>query len=271
MKKILCPSDFSDTAQHGVAYAAKFAQATGSELILFHVQSRFDLTPLEILRGKELTMQAVSNQLEEQSREISKEFKISCYADVALSGRPFGQVINEKAQEDDLIIMGTNGADDYYQFFTGSNTYKVIRQSSTPLLLVPNEVDYASISKIVYAFDLLHARNYPLHQLMFWAKALHSEVCAIQVVQEHYTHELEMKLKKGQDEIKSVFDGDVSLQFETLWSDEIASTIHSYMVRTKSDALALCTQHYSFIEKIFHKSVIKYITSIARYPVFVFH
>lgn len=42
MKKILCPTDFSETAQNAIAYAAKLAQTTEAMLVLFNVQSIFD-------------------------------------------------------------------------------------------------------------------------------------------------------------------------------------------------------------------------------------
>jgi hypothetical protein len=87
----------------------------------------------------------------------------------------------------------------------------------------------------------------------------------------HYAHELEEKLKRSQLEIKDLYGDEVLLEFDTIWSTEIASSIHSYMLRSESDALALCTRPHGFIESLFHKSVTKVISSIARYPVFVFH
>jgi hypothetical protein len=46
MKKILCPTDFSETAHNAIAYAAKLAKATNCELTLLNVQSMFDFTPV---------------------------------------------------------------------------------------------------------------------------------------------------------------------------------------------------------------------------------
>jgi len=271
MLRILCPTDFSQSAINAMSYAAKFAQTTNAEIILLNVQSIFTLTPNELVRGKELTIAAINEQLESQCKEISRNFKISCYAEVELSGRSLSSVIDEKSIGFDLILMGTNGVSDYIEFFTGSDTYKVIKRASTPVLLIPTECDYSPISSIVYSVDLQKGENFPLRELINWAKLLKNNVCVLQVVQGHYSHEIEAELKRSQTEIKDFYGDEVPLQFDTIWSNEVASSIHSYMLRTESDALALCSRHHGFIEGLFHKSVTKVLSSIARYPVFVFH
>ena len=167
--------------------------------------------------------------------------------------------------------MGTNGVSDYFEFFTGSDTYKVIKGASAPVLLIPTECAYRPISNIVYAVDLKKGENFPLQELLTWAKLLKSNICVLQVVHGHYSHAIEIELKRSQQEIQDFFGDEVPLGFDTIWSSEIANAIHSYMLRTESDASALCTRHHGFIEGLYHKSVTKVLSSIAWYPVFVFH
>ena len=80
MKKILCPTDFSDAANDAVAYAAKLCHATGAALTLLHVQSLFDVTA--VFQQKEKMLMLAKEELEAQSRQVAKTFKISCYAQV---------------------------------------------------------------------------------------------------------------------------------------------------------------------------------------------
>jgi nucleotide-binding universal stress UspA family protein len=270
VRKILCPVDFSKTANNAIVYAAKFAQATDSEIILLNVQSIFKLTPIELVRGKELTVAAVNDQLENYCKEISRTFKISCYAEVALSGQGLSAIIDEKSIGYDLILMGTNGVSDYYEFFTGSDTYKVTKKVAVPVLMIPTECSYSPISRIVYSVDLQRGDNFPLHELIGWSQLLKCEIDILQVIQGHYNHDIEIELRRSQAEIKDFYGNDVPLRFDTIWSTEVANSIHSYMLRTESDALALCARHHGFIEGLFHKSALKVLSSIARYPVFVF-
>lgn len=82
MKKILCPTDFSETANGAIAYAAKLAKATNCVLILLHVRTVFDFSLAEVAGTKHISMVAAVERLEELSREVSQTFKISCYAEV---------------------------------------------------------------------------------------------------------------------------------------------------------------------------------------------
>jgi len=271
MKRIICPTDFSATAQNAVVYAAKLAHAVGAELTLFNVQSLFELTPEEMLHGKALAIQAVHEQLEDQCREVRRVFKISCYADIQPSTRSMTKVISTRASDFDLIVMGTNGVDDVYQFFAGTNTYHVIRQVSVPVLLVPDGVGYTEISRVVYAFDYLKQRKLPLDQLLPLVEQLNSELSVVQVLEEAYSLEVEKDLKELQLYCRKQLQDKVKFGFDTIHSNELAGSINSYVLRTDADMLALCTLHHNFIEKLFHKSVIKVISGIASYPVFIFH
>jgi nucleotide-binding universal stress UspA family protein len=271
MKKILCPTDFSDTAQNAIGYAAKLAQATESRLVLFNVQSIFDLAPQEISQERSTLVDAASEYLEAQSLEISRTFKISCYAEVQPSSASLAKTIAEKAAGYDLIVMGTNGPDDIYQFLTGSNAYKASVKSSIPVLLIPDGCAYSEIKTMVYAFDYLRKRKLPLAQLKPWVKSLHCELSILQVMEEAYSGEAEDELKELQFISKTLYSEEIQLTFDTIHSYEIAESIHSYVLRTKPDVLALCAVHRNLLERFFHNSLIRNITAVSSYPVFIFH
>ena len=67
MKKILCPTDFSDTALNGIVYAAKFAHHIGATLTLFNVQSLFNINPLDVVQGKIVRVNTYKELLEKQT------------------------------------------------------------------------------------------------------------------------------------------------------------------------------------------------------------
>ena len=271
MKKILCPTDFSDTAHNAIAYAAKLAQALNSELTLLNVQSMFDLTPVEVVRGKGLSMATVRAQLEAQSREVTVAFKISCHAEVEPSFRKLSAVIRDKGKDYDLIVMGTNGPDDLYQFLSGSNTYNAIVKSEAPVLVVPGAYEYTEIKNMVFAFDYLQERNLPLSRLAPFLRELKCKLTVLQIMEETYSKEAEDDLKELQFIIRNFYGDDIDFKYDAVRSSEVAQSINSYILKTQPDALALCSVHHGLIQKIFHKSVIKYISAICDYPVLVFH
>ncbi len=270
MKRILCPTDFSEIAHNAIAYAAKVAQATGAELILFNVQSMFDLTPVEMVRGKAMTIEAVARQLEAQSLEVSKAFKISCYSEVQPVASSLAKNIAASAREYDLLVMGTNGANDYFQALFGSNAYHVVKKASIPVLLVPLESSFTDIKQIVYAFDYMRDGKLPVKQLLPWVKKLQSEICVLDVMEESFSQRANEELNLMQDQFRALYGDEIALRFDTIRSAEVIESINLYMLRNNADILALCTHHHGLFE-LFHKSVIKAISSMARYPVFIFH
>lgn len=271
MKKILCPTDFSDTATNAIAYAAKIAQATNSSLTLFNVQSVFETAPVDLVRGKGISIEAARQQINEQSDEVSRAFKISCYAEVQESFRKLSSVIGEKSSTYDLIVMGTNGVDDLYKFFGGSNTYNAIVKTEIPLLLVPSACSYSGIESMVFAFDYFRQRNIPILRLLPIVKALNCQLKVLQIMEESVSKETDDYLKELQALFNNFYVDDIKFTFDTIHAADIAQSIDNYMLSNQPDALVLCSEHHGLLEKLFHKSVIKHIAAISTYPVFVVH
>lgn len=271
MRTILCPTDFSETALHTIAYAGKFAKATGSDLTLLNVQSLFFLKASEAVWGKEMTIQAVNDRLEDQCREVSRVFKIACYPEVSATVRSLSTVIAERAEAFDLIIIGHSGAQDFYGLFFGSNAYHVVKEASIPVLLLPSGTGYQDVTSIVFAFDYWGAQGVPLVQLARWAKILESNIRVLQVARSNPSREVQDSLEAVQHIIRERYK-EIAIQFDTVYSDdEVGEGIHHYMLHHDADILALCSMHHGFAEKIFHRSVIKKMTALAQYPVFIFH
>jgi nucleotide-binding universal stress UspA family protein len=268
MNKILCPTDFSEAAEQAIAYAAKICKKTGAELTLLNVQTIFSLPPEEVIKGKFLATEPVRSRLEDQCYQVMQVFKISCLSDVEPSNRSLSDIITERAKDFDLIVMGTNGADDYYQFFFGANAYQVVRQSTVPVMLIPRGCGYQDISTIVFAYDYEYEQKLPIKQLNTIAQLLNAKVTVLQV-KEHFTHEAEVKAKEIEQYGRT--NTALDIHFDTIYSDEVISSINSYVLRNEADALALCSMNPSIIQTLFHKSVIKTLSATATYPLLIFH
>lgn len=269
MKKILCPTDFSDSAHNGIAYAASFAQAAGCELTIFHVQSLYDIVPTEMLIG-----QALVNTLQDlkaQSDEVSKAFKITCNIIVEPSLRKLSNVIQEKSNEYDLIIMGSNGPDSLAQLFMGSNTYNAAISTRIPLLMVPYDFTYNGITKIACAFDYLGNRELPISKLIDFARLLKAEVTVLQIMEEAQSKDADQELKDFQNIFQNAYADDVSLKFDTIRSKDTAQSINSYISREHPDILAVYSFHLNVLQRLFHKSVIKDLVATGNCPVLIIH
>jgi nucleotide-binding universal stress UspA family protein len=146
MKRILVPTDFSPNSQPAVHVAAALALATGAEIELLHADvSMAYVSPLsEYSMTTEFSKEEYAIDAAEQMATIKQELLLAPdYANLTITTRvesgDLYQVIQRIAEEDeaDLIVMGTRGAHGVEEFFFGSNTGKVIRKATCPVLTVP--------------------------------------------------------------------------------------------------------------------------------------
>jgi nucleotide-binding universal stress UspA family protein len=271
MKKILCPTDFSETADRAVVYAAKLAQKTGSHLDLFNVQSLADRTPDEAIMGEQMNAQMAYDRLEEFSKEISRVFKISCNGKVSTTMGGLAGIIEREAGTYDLLVMGTNGPENIFQFFFGSNSYRVAAHTQTPVLILPAQVDYAAIRTTAFAFDYWRSNSLPLKQVAQVLKPLQSDLIVLEVLEPSISQRAEAELLADQQIIRDTYGQDLSLRFDTLHTEDVPTSLDNYVRKNKVDMLTLCTQHQSFIDRLFHKSLIKQMSKLATYPLLIVH
>lgn len=269
MKRILCPTDFSETADMAVVYAAQLCKRIGAGLTLLNVQTMFSLPADEVIKGKFLATEPAREKLESQCYKVADVFKIPCYSEVEASNNDLSDVIARWAKDFDLIVMGTNGVDDYHDFFFGSRSYQVAKESSIPVLLIPRGCTYQDMTTIVFAFDYELGQEILLDKVVKFSALFDASITILEV-KNNYTREAEVNSEKIQDRIKLLYNL-LDIQFDTSFSNEVGDSINSYMVTSKANVLALCSTHHTIVEAVFHKSVIKMISSTVNYPVFIFH
>jgi nucleotide-binding universal stress UspA family protein len=271
MKKILCPTDFSDAAISGITYAAKLAKRMDAEITLFNVVALSDLLPEEVLMGEKVNTETAKLRLEKQSNEVTKVFKVSCYCDAVASPISITNMIKEKSAGYDLMVMGSNGEDDFAQFLRGSHTYQIIKKTSLPVIMVPHDVMYSEISRVVYAYAFREHPDLPIRQLISFCKVTQSHLTILEVSQQEKAESIEQQWRNTFNKLSDFYKDDVPIKFETIKTDNVTDGINQFMKQSGADLLALCSEHHNFVKNLFHKSILKSITGSANYPVLVFH
>jgi nucleotide-binding universal stress UspA family protein len=142
MQRILCPVDFSESADHAMRYAVALAETFGAELTLLHVVApMIAALPGDI--SLPATLQTDIDELETACRErleqlvgkmapngVPVQHKI-------INGVPFVEIIRyARETETDLIVMGTHGRTGLGHLLIGSVAERVVRKSPCPVLTV---------------------------------------------------------------------------------------------------------------------------------------
>ncbi|MBK5280289.1 MAG: universal stress protein, partial [Bacteroidia bacterium] len=251
MKKILCPTDFSETANQAIAFASMIAKKAKAELTLFNVQSIFALHDTEVIPA----IETIREQLEQQKNQVIKLFNIACRAEILPSDKNLTDIISRHAKGFDLIVMGTNGADDNYELFFGSQSYQIAKEVSVPVMLIPTGCAYKDIYTIGFALEYELGQELPMKQLATLASLLEAKVTVLQV-KSTYKREEELNEEQIQTRTKMLYNL-MDLEFDTIFSDEVSDSINGYIEKNNINVLAVCSIHYNFIKTIFHNSIIK--------------
>jgi nucleotide-binding universal stress UspA family protein len=139
LRKILLPSDFSESARHALGYAISFASEYQAELILLHVVEDIavsyasDLFPVPMARVfDELSGYAKSElaKLASVARERGVQVR-----ELLTQGRPSLEIVRvAREQAVDLIVLGTHGKGVLDQALFGSTSERVVRTAPCPVL-----------------------------------------------------------------------------------------------------------------------------------------
>ena len=147
IKKIVCPTDFSDPAYEGLKVAQEFAEHFSAELILLHV-----IYPVPIVPGVAepgfyvpAAIDAMQESAEKTLKNLTQQKMLQDISvrTMVISGKPPYEIVNLATEENaDIIVIATHGESGWQRFLFGSVTEKVIRMASCPVLTVqqPREV-----------------------------------------------------------------------------------------------------------------------------------
>lgn len=148
IRRILVPTDFSETANNALDTAIAMAKRHQAHITLLHV---IDNTPYiignegiifptygTIGEVTEQTFKVMDNIMSSkiQFDNDSVDYSYSLRIEV---GFVVSTIIRVSKEEDvDMIVMGTHGASGLRELFIGSNAYSVIKDSYAPVLTVPS-------------------------------------------------------------------------------------------------------------------------------------
>ena len=132
IRRILCPTDFSPTADKAMRYAERLATQTGADLYLVHAFGR----PVELTVAGQT--HPYDQQHEEQLNRLLVDSPLANRVVRLLHAGPAGEVICWLAQEhaSDIIIMGTHGAGALRHLIFGSVAEYVLQHARCPVLTI---------------------------------------------------------------------------------------------------------------------------------------
>jgi nucleotide-binding universal stress UspA family protein len=142
-KRILVPTDGSDTAKAGVIEACKLAKEQGAQVRLVHIVEPHLVLAPEIygVAYEQVTesLRAGGASALLYAQTVAKQLGIEAETQlIEAMGTPAGELVIKAAQEwpADLIVCGTHGRRGLRRIVMGSDAEYIIRHTPVPVLLI---------------------------------------------------------------------------------------------------------------------------------------
>lgn len=158
MKTIIVPIDFSEYSEYALNAAAILAKKHKADILVLHM---LELSTMHAY-GEETQKAHMEKALfyVELAEKKFVEFLKKDYLEgitvttIIRHFKVFSE-LGEVAEENnaDLIVMGSKGSSGLSEFFIGSNTEKVVRNSEIPVLVIKSKPVNWDVKKVVFATD----------------------------------------------------------------------------------------------------------------------
>lgn len=274
-KKIMVPTDFSETSEMALAHAAFLARLINAELLLVHIQAfdpyYFEIPePLILIQDQDKLDKYIDNKLIAMVRGVEEEYGI----------RPrhltsIGHVSNELIQlaqreKADLIIMGTHGAKGFEELFIGSNAHKIVDIAPCPVLTVQAHAANPGFSTIILPVDRSQHSREKVPVAMALAKVYGAKIHILGLLN-HLDDDDENEYGKLQivlDQVQDVAEkAGIAFTRHTVKGTHLAAEALKYGKSVNAELIIIMTDHESAMTGLFMGPLAKQIVNYSRIPV----
>lgn len=269
MKTILVPTDFSDNANRALEYACNLALQTKAKIVLMNAFQSPASTSNVMINFTDI--------LEEDSRtdlakDLAKLRENKSFTSVEVETYSCYGYLSEAIQKAsikytiDLVVMGTAGASNLSSRLFGSNTTDAIKNAEHPILVVPNETEYAEWSNITFASNIQSSKSDCSFKSLKELVTLTScKLNILTVVEDANTIDKD----KVDQRISSKLEG-VNYSINVVENEKVSDGILDFINTNDTDLLVLIIKDYGFIEGLVHKSVTRKLALHCNKPMLLY-
>lgn len=275
MRKIVIPTDFSETSMNAIVYALELFKYDTSEFIIMNAfadavykdTKEMDREYFEEYKEKYRT--SVERQLQKEIAEMLEKSPNPKHT-YNYEAR-FGTLIDEtneiiERDNTDLVIMGTKGKTDDENVTFGSKTLQVIKYVKCPVLAVPVCFHGAPPKNILFPTDyMIPFKKRELKLVSTLAKGFVSTINML------FISEFERRSHRQEDNrsfLEISFDDNKTTFLQTPAND-ITSGINTMLNEQQFDMLVMINQRHSYLENILYRSTIEKIGLEIKIPFLV--
>ncbi len=241
MKHIIVPIDFSKESLNGLRLAIIFANQFKSNIQMVYVQKAVsEMGRIGLEEEHRIATQDFTKLVGEYSPKLHKGATLSY---IIKKGKVYREVVNQaEAFEDTVIICSTHGASGFEEFFIGSNAFKVISATETPVVTIRQGSVPHEIKKIVMPIDITADTRQKVPITAEIAKAFGAEIHVV-AVSTNESDEIVTKLNAFTKQVCDYLkDYEVPFKTAKLNGDNLTDITIEYALDVNADLISIMTE-----------------------------
>jgi hypothetical protein len=168
----------------------------------------------------------------------------------------------------DLIVVGTEGLNEFREQVFGSRSSKMVLQSDRDILVIPRKAVFKRPRKLVYASDYVEEDKYAIKKVVEFAKFFDSEIDIVHVSSR--SRVIDKALHKTMvEEIKPSVSYDLVNYVLKAFRDDLALGLENYLQLARGDILVTLSKKKDFFDQLFSKNLSRKMSYFITKPLWV--
>ena len=248
IKKILVPTDYSETAGNALSQAIYMAKLNQAIIKLIHVVTPiYVTTPNSSVSMSDTLYVTMVNEASAELKKIAAKIgqtnAIAVEFDVKV-GNVSDEVCEMAEREKiDLIIMGTHGTSGVKEFFAGSNAYKVVNHAGCPVLTIQKKIDQQSLKNIILPIRLEISSRQKVEYAIEIARLFDATIF-ITGYTDDKNESQQFKVKQYVEQVEKYLTKlNVKHKSISIFADNFTKEILDYAKENKADLIVVMKKH----------------------------
>ncbi len=259
MPTVIVPVDFSETSFNAATYAYHmYKNRPGVTLILYH----FSISAEE---GASAHAYLETLKQDFSDANINIEILVESGDDFIDSLAAFAHV---KAAY--MIIMGLTGKTPLAQRFSGTNTLKMTERNVCPVLIVPEQATYNSISNVLITSEMKYVQETPV--LLAVKKILADFKPSLHILNVDSSHYIALTetFKEERDKMELLL-AEFKPEFYFMRLYDFHEAVNLFTADKNIDMIIIGPKYHSFFERLFKTQHTKTLIYQSKVPVLAVH
>jgi len=244
MQAIVVAIDFSNISLHALEYTIPIANKFKANILMVWVDK---ISPTESLypdTSNQNRLEAIK-RFDEIIKQYNKRMGKGLKLEYKLKRGKIYREIDQLAKQEGagLIIAGTHGISGFEEYWIGSNAYKIVTYSTSPVIVIRHDYEIRKgISRILAPIDSSPETIQKLPYIVTLARLFKSEVHVLATHSSHLTSIQRLAEKYVQQASTYLFANEVHFVEDSIVSNDLTKATLQYATDVGVDLVSIMTE-----------------------------